>query len=493
MIAEELTIEDIQQLRAYLRADWSRYFIDVLGIPEEHVWSKMREIITALQTHRRVAVKAGNGVSKTFTAAGIANCFSDIYGPDCGVITTAPTSKHLEDILWGEIKNQRNNAIIPLGGDITQLDVTRKGYPKWTFTGLTVRSDNITQQAAALQGYHREWILLIFDEASGVPPQIWAAAERLMTNERCYWLVIGNPPINGLGEFVECFKPDSGWAQITISVLDSPNYKESREVIPNVSGRLFVEEQERKYGKDSPRYIANVLGEIPFETEGTYYGPQIGESLRAGYIGDYPYDPGLPVITVTDFGDMHTATVFAQFPYEGAFHIIDYYQDDGGLGLTNTKKVFDSKPYIYFKHFTFWDMADGGPNSKTPQDAKTFLNRASELGLHLDIIPKHLKVERHEATRTFIPQCRFNKERTGQLIDCLRQYKPRRVEVGSVEGKPIYRDVPEENGAQHGADAFGGLAYQYARKGRNHFRAESVGSLSIGDITELEAQLVRPV
>lgn len=129
--------------------DWCRYFTEVLGLGEESIWDKMREIVGALQRHRRVAVKAGNGTSKTFTAAAIANCFSDIYGPSCTVVTTAPTAKHLEDVLWGEIKNQRANAKIRYGGDVTGLDITRKGSPKWIFTGLTVRPDNVTQQAAA--------------------------------------------------------------------------------------------------------------------------------------------------------------------------------------------------------------------------------------------------------------------------------------------------------------------------------------------------------
>jgi hypothetical protein len=454
--------KDALPINDYLREDWTRYFVDVLGIPEQHVWSKMREIIAALKKHRRVAVKAGNGVSKSYTAAGIANCFSDVYGPSCSVITTAPTAKHLEDVLWAEIADQRNKAVVPLGGEITTLNVTRKGNPKWIFTGLTVRPDNITQQAAALQGYHNEWVFLIFDEASGVSPQIWAAAERLMTNERCFWLVIGNPPINGLGEFVDCFKPveQGGWpAQITISVLDTPNYKENREVIPGVSGRLFADEQERKYGVSSPRYMANVLGEIPYETEGTCYGSFIGQAKREGRIGKVDYDPVELVHTARDIGTQHTAVIYYQLLGD-RIHVIDYYEDHNGLGPDAHIKVQESKSYNrYGSHYTGWDIAKTGPNAK--QLGRYIVDIYAESGIDLEPLDKTSLADGIQAVRDIFPKLLIDADKCTALVECCRNYKLHKIEKASVEGKPVYGIAEEPSPYTHGASALRTLAMVY--------------------------------
>lgn len=457
----KITKEDAVQVIDTLRKDWTRYFVDVLGEPEEFVWDKMREIITALQAHRRVAVKAGNSVSKTFTAAGLANCFNDIYGPNSSVITTAPTSKHLEDVLWGEIKNQRINAKVPLGGEITQLNISRKNHPKWIFTGLTVRPDNITQQAAALQGYHNEWVLIIFDEASGIPPQIWAAAERLMTNERCFWLVIGNPPINGLGEFVDCFKPDSGWHQITISVLDTPNFKEGKEIIPGVAGRLFEEEQAIHYGRTSARYMANVLGEIPFATEGTVFGEFVGGAMRAGRITHIPHEFGAKVHTFRDIGSMHTAVIYAQF-IGREIRIIDYYEDHNGLGVKEHIGVHNTKAqagYTYGEHFTGWDIAKSGPNAK--QNGQYVLDLYAGLNVNLQTVSKEYLLISIEQVRDIFPQIYIDREKCADLIAALRHYKLRKIEKGSVEGKPVYSTEEEKNWATHGIAALRCLAQAY--------------------------------
>ena len=446
--------EDYMLVQDNCRRDWVNYFTDCLGCPDEYIWPKMREVISALQTHRRVAVKAGNAVSKTFTAAGIANCFSDIYGPDCSVITTAPTSKHLEDVLWGEIKNQRSKAKVKWDCDVTAIDIKRRGYAKWVFTGLTVRPDTITQQAAALQGYHNEWVLLIFDEASGVAPQIWAAAERLMTNERCYWLVIGNPPVNGLGEFVDCFKEGSGWHNITISVLDTPNYKEGREVIPGVSGMLFEQEQARKYGENSPRYMANVLGEIPDETEGTCYGALVGQAKREGRLGVVPYH-NMKVHTARDIGSMHTAVIYWQI-VDQELHIIDYYEDHDGVGCRAHIEAQNAKVYSYGEHYTGWDIAKDGPNAK--QNGKYVVDIYAELGVNLQPIGKSPLLDGIAAVRNVFWRLYIDDKNCRGLIDALRHYKLHKVEKASVEGKPVYGIEEESSWATHGAAALRCLA-----------------------------------
>lgn len=285
-----------------------------------------------------------------------------------------------------------------------------------------------------------------------------------MTNERCFWLVIGNPPVNGMGEFVECFVPDSGWYPITISVKDTPNYKQDKEVIPGVSGRLFEREQARKWGVDSPRYMANVLGEIPFVTEGTVFGTLLGEAMRSGRIRDFDVDKLRPVYTFRDLGPMHNAVIYAQF-HDNKIYIVDYYEDHIGSGIEHQVDSQREKPYLYAEHFTGWDVArEGGSNAKDMR-GKFILDIFEELGVSLQPIPKYPLMDGVHAVRSMFPRFIINKTRCKALIEAMRQYKIHKVERASVEGKPVYTTEEEKSPATHGCAALRCLALvdQYHR------------------------------
>lgn len=459
-------LEQILKDNAELRASPRKYAVEVLGLNPGHMWYKMDEIFDSVSIPllpenlrrddipRRIAVKAGNGVSKTYSVAIIVNWFLDNFGPRCTVITTAPTFRQVEEILWREVKNLRVTSRVPLGGKITATKVELG--ERWFAIGLSVSPDSVTQQATALQGYHNEYVLVIFDEAAGVLPEIWAAKERLLTNRKAIFLAIGNPPVNGMGDFVDCFRPDSGFKQITISVLDTPNYKQNDEIIPGVSGVSFERSQAQQYGKDSARYAVNILGDIPFVTEGTYYGHQMAKILREDRIKFLPYEPSSPVHTFWDIGDMHTAIVFAQFLGRER-RIIDCYEESTGSGAVGHKKILDAKPYAYGEFWTGWDVGNSGSNAKKGGEYQ--LDAYSRLGINFKIIEKHAIADRIASVRDTLPTCLFDRDRTGGLTTALKNYKPKIVAAKSVEGKPVYRETPDESPYNHYADAFGHLCY----------------------------------
>ena len=91
---------------------------EVLGVD---LWAKQEEVLNALRDHRRVAVKAGNGVGKGFTAAVAVLWFLCSHQP-ATVLTTAPTARQVRHILWQEIRRLYRASAYPLGG---KLLVTR--------------------------------------------------------------------------------------------------------------------------------------------------------------------------------------------------------------------------------------------------------------------------------------------------------------------------------------------------------------------------------
>ena len=59
------------------------------------LWSKQREVLRALVQHKKVAVKSGHGVGKSFIAAGTALYLH--YGWHALGVTTAPTFRQVRE------------------------------------------------------------------------------------------------------------------------------------------------------------------------------------------------------------------------------------------------------------------------------------------------------------------------------------------------------------------------------------------------------------
>jgi len=259
-----------QILQAYAQ-DPIKFFTECLDVKPEYVWSKMREIAYSVRDNQFTCVKAGNSLSKSFTVARIALWFLYTHYP-ATVVTTAPSNIQVEEIIWREINSAQSNAKIPLGGEPTKtaLDMQTwckkqgiKGIDKWNAIGFATKPDQAEQHATRFQGFHNHNVLIIMDEAAGIHKKIWEAVDKLLTTPTQKLLVIGNPTMSK-GDFVDCFK-DSSYSKITVSVYDSPNYLVGEGTVPGLSGKKFVENTIRKYGKDSNHYKAMVTGEIPDE------------------------------------------------------------------------------------------------------------------------------------------------------------------------------------------------------------------------------------
>jgi hypothetical protein len=101
----------------------------------------------------------------------------------------------------------------------------------------------------AFQGVHSGALLVIFDEANGMPAALWDGGDSLMTNEDCRMLAIGNPD-DRLSEFARVCSPGSGWHVIQISAFDTPCF--TGEDVPatllrRLVGRTWVEEKRKRW------------------------------------------------------------------------------------------------------------------------------------------------------------------------------------------------------------------------------------------------------
>ena len=135
-----------------------RFMVDVLDVRRDLVWAKMDEIACGVRDNKFTAVKAGHGVSKSFTASRIALWFLYSFYPST-VITTAPSHTQVEEILWREIRSCHANAKVAWGGNVTKTKIDLA--EKWFAYGFATKSDTVTQEATRFQGYHNDNVLII--------------------------------------------------------------------------------------------------------------------------------------------------------------------------------------------------------------------------------------------------------------------------------------------------------------------------------------------
>ncbi|MFI8448237.1 hypothetical protein [Streptomyces erythrochromogenes] len=238
-----------------------RYQHDPVGWVRERldqtVWSKQREILEAVRDHRRTAVRSGHGVGKSWTAALVACWWLDTHPPGTAfVVSTAPTFAQVRAILWRYIRKHHRAAKLP--GRVNQTE--------WHLNDELVGFGRkpADHDESAFQGIHARYVLVLIDEACGVPEQLWVAADALATGPDCRILAIGNPD-NPASHFRKVSTPGSSWHQIAISAFDSPNLTGEdvpHEMAVSLVARDWVEEKAREWGEDNPLYKSKVLGEF---------------------------------------------------------------------------------------------------------------------------------------------------------------------------------------------------------------------------------------
>jgi hypothetical protein len=274
----------------------------------ETVWSKQAQIMTALTQHRKVAVRSCHGVGKSHIASrAVAHWLDSHPAGDAFVVTTAPTFNQVKVILWRYIRQLHRAAKLP--GRVNQTE--------WHLDDEIVAFGRkpADHDEGAFQGIHALHVLIVIDEACGVPEQLWIAADSLTSNaDTSKVLAIGNPD-NPQSHFAKVCKPGSGWHIIGISAFESPNLT-GEEVPPAVARRLvsrsWVEEKAAEWGTDNPIYLSKVLGQFPQDDPTSVVRASDIAVCRIG--SDMPHLPAelLPVELGVDVGGGGDETVIRE-------------------------------------------------------------------------------------------------------------------------------------------------------------------------------------
>jgi phage terminase large subunit len=297
---QETEIAEAAKLRDIWRLHPEIFFRDVLGVELEPYQIK---ILLEIALHGRVAISACHDVGKSFTLARVVLWFGMCF-PFCKIVTTAPTGRQVKAILWSEIRHAYAHAKMPLGGTMLTTEWQIDDNGSWFAMGFSPQKEagSLSEgqgTQSSFQGFHAPFVLVIFDEATGIPKQIWNMAEGLLTSPNVKFVAIGNPTSRA-SEFYRCFL-DRTWRKLKLSCFDAPNVRangitslqeleaeiDKVRQMGDAEALLHIQKYKivrpwgltlqwvvskiLKWGLNHPLTLGKILGEFPEEGENNFF------------------------------------------------------------------------------------------------------------------------------------------------------------------------------------------------------------------------------
>lgn len=252
------------------------------------------EFLNALATGtRRVSIRSGHGVGKTAAASWCMIWFMLTRYP-VKIVCTSPTSAQLMDGLFAEVKLWLKELPEILNNLLEHKSdrIFLKASPTEAF--ISARFSR-SESPEALAGVHSLHTLLLIDEASGVPEQVFEAGYGSMTSENAITVCLGNPTRTSGFFYDTHHKMADQWWRRKVSCMDSPRVSEK-----------YIEEMKQRYSPESTEFRIRVLGEFPESDDNTVIPLHLVEGAMER---DVPVDEDAPLIVGIDvarFGDNYS-------------------------------------------------------------------------------------------------------------------------------------------------------------------------------------------
>ena len=269
------------------RKDPNLFVSKVLGATPDKWQSEVMQAVA--DGNRGVSIRSGHGVGKTSCLSWLALWWIASHY-HAKVVITAPTSAQLHDALLPEAKSWRKQA--PDGFKemftIKAERIELAADPERNF--ISARTSR-AEQPDALQGVHAEHVLLIGDEASGIPEQVYEAAGGSMSAHHATMVLAGNP-VRSSGYFYETFhKLSDRWKTFHVSCEDTSRVSDE-----------YVEECRIRYGEESNIYRVRVLGEFPRGDDDTVIPLDLVSAAVSRDVAPTQFGPSVWGLDVARFG-----------------------------------------------------------------------------------------------------------------------------------------------------------------------------------------------
>jgi phage terminase large subunit len=268
------------------------FTIDILGAtPDPWQDAAMRKVARG---ERRLSVRAGHGVGKSAFCSWLVIWQLVCRFPQKTVVT-APTQGQLFDALFSEIKSWMRKLPPPIL-ELFELQSERIIYKPKPDDSFVSAKTSSAERPEAMAGVHSAgWVLLIADEASAIPEQVYESAAGSMSGHNACTILISNPTRNTGLFFMTHHQLRADWNCMHVSCIGNAR------VSPD-----FVRQIAATYGEDSNQYRVRVLGEFSLREDDVLIAAEL---VDAAMNRDIELDPLAPLIyglDISRFGDDRT-------------------------------------------------------------------------------------------------------------------------------------------------------------------------------------------
>lgn len=293
----------------------------------------------------------------------------------------------------------------------------------------------------ALRGLYLDGVIL--DEYADMRPRVWGEIIRPLLADRQGWAVfIGTP--KGHNAFHDVWKTaqsaDGRWFSASLRASETGLIEKTELLDARLS--MSVDQYEQEF-------------ECSFEAAilGAYYGVQMREAEIRITLVDY--DEEFPVHTAWDLGRTDDTAIWFYQVIRGEIRVLEYHGSNGN-DVAFYGHLIKAKRYRYGQHWLPHDA-----RAKTLASSRSVIEQLAD---HLDaatlrIVPNLSIQDGIQAVRLCLPRCWFDRERTEEGVESLKQYQRE-----WDEEKKVFRDKPLHDWTSHAADAFRMLALAWAHE-----------------------------
>lgn len=319
-----------QQIIRWREGGPALFAVEALGLPEHwddelqegiHDWQW--EASKLLVQTRRLSIRSGHRVGKSAFMAWTILWFMSCYFP-CKAGATAPSATQMSDVLWAELSMWHRRLIenMPQLGEKFAWHVDSFQMVEAPRESFAVARTARKERPEALQGLHQKHMLILVDEASGVPEEIYEAGRGSLAAEHAFVVFASNPTRTSGTFFDTHHKLRNLWATLKVDGTDVPT-----------QSQRFRDEIATQYGKDSNYYRVRVEGEFPREESDSVISLELCDTATQRDVELY----GGTVwgVDVARFGDDRTTLVKRRvngtFEEHKAWHGVDLMQTAGRI------------------------------------------------------------------------------------------------------------------------------------------------------------------
>lgn len=220
----------------------------------------------ALNRKFGVSIMAGKGLGKDAVASWIIIWFMCCF-PYCKIPCVSVSADQLTKVLWSEIGKWLQHSLaaqwLTLQNDklfFNQVKDDMKGKRWFAFPKTANPKSSLEEQVETLSGIHEDYVMILIDEASGIPDPVFDPLEGTLTQPCNFVFMIFNPTRSKGYAIDSQYKDNDYW------ITQRWDAEKSEIADPQI-----IERTKEKYGIDSTPYRVRISGLPPLVDEHTLF------------------------------------------------------------------------------------------------------------------------------------------------------------------------------------------------------------------------------